>query len=55
MQEHPVLGQVTLGYSPVTNRERAVVATRLTVFPERPDACPDAAALLAVLDEVWPA
>lgn len=55
MQEHPVLGQVTLGYSPVTNRERAVVATRLTVFPERPDAQPDAVALLAVLDEVWPA
>lgn len=54
MQEHPVLGQVTLGYSPVTNRERAVVATRLTVFPERPDTSPDAVALLAALDEVWP-
>ncbi|MBK6470268.1 MAG: HDOD domain-containing protein [Betaproteobacteria bacterium] len=55
MQESPALGQVILGYSPVTNRERAVVATRLTVFPERPDASPDAAELLAVLDEVWPA
>jgi EAL and modified HD-GYP domain-containing signal transduction protein len=55
MQENPVLGQVIVGYSPVTNRERAVVATRLTVFPERPDASPDAADLLAVLEEVWPA
>ncbi|MBA4176796.1 MAG: histidine kinase [Leptothrix sp. (in: Bacteria)] len=55
MQEFPVLGHVTLGYSPVTNRERAVVATRLTVFPERPDHAPDPAALLAALDEVWPA
>lgn len=54
MQEHPVLGHVTLGYSPVTNRERAVVGTRLTVFPERADSSPDAVALLAALDEVWP-
>lgn len=55
MQDAPVLAQVILGYSPVTNRERAVVATRLTVFPEQPGAVPDARALLAALDEVWPA
>jgi EAL and modified HD-GYP domain-containing signal transduction protein len=55
MQDHPVLGQVTLGYSPMIDRQRAVVATRLTVFPERPDATPDAGALLAAFDEVWPA
>jgi EAL and modified HD-GYP domain-containing signal transduction protein len=55
MQAHPVLAQVALGYSPMTDRQRAVVATRLTVFPERPDAAPDAAALLAALAEVWPA
>ena len=54
MQDHPVLAHVTLGYSPVIDRQRAVVATRLTVFPERPDAAPDAAALLQALDEVWP-
>ena len=54
MQDHPVLGQVALGYSPMIDRQRAVVATRLTVFPERPDALPDAAALLRALDEVWP-
>ena len=46
MQDHPVLGQVALGYSPMIDRQRAVVATRLTIFPERPDAAPDAAALL---------
>jgi EAL and modified HD-GYP domain-containing signal transduction protein len=36
------------------DRQRAVVATRLTVFPERPDAVPDALALLRAIDEVWP-
>lgn len=55
MQDHPVLGQVALGFSPVIDRQRAVVATRLTVFPERPDATPSAPALLAALAEVWPA
>jgi c-di-GMP phosphodiesterase len=55
MFDHPVLGQVALGYSPIIDRQRAVVATRLTVFPERPDAALDAAALLQALQEVWPA
>lgn len=55
MNDHPILAQVALGYSPLIDRRRAVIATRLTVFPERPDAAPDAAALLAALDEVWPA
>jgi EAL and modified HD-GYP domain-containing signal transduction protein len=36
------------------DRQRSVVTTRLTVFPERPDAAPDALALLQALDEVWP-
>lgn len=55
MQDHPVLGQVALGYSPIIDRQRAVVATRLTVFPARHGALPDAAALAVALDEVWPA
>jgi c-di-GMP phosphodiesterase len=55
MQDHPVLGQVNLGYSPMIDRQRAVVATRLTVFPERPDAAPDAHDLLRAIAEVWPA
>jgi len=35
MQEHAVLGQVVLGYSPLVDRHRAITATRLTVFPSR--------------------
>jgi EAL and modified HD-GYP domain-containing signal transduction protein len=54
MQDHPVLGQVALGYSPMIDRQHQVVATRLTVFPERPDAAVDAGGLLRALDEVWP-
>ena len=54
MQDHPVLGQVVLGYSPMVNRQRSVVATRLTVFPARPDVLPDVAALLQVVSQVWP-
>jgi len=54
MNAHPILSQVALGYSPMIDRQRAVIATRLTVFPERPDAVPDLAALLAALAEVWP-
>ena len=55
MTEHPVLSQVVLGYSPVIDRQRAVVATRVTVFPVSNDSSPDAAALLSALLEVWPA
>jgi EAL and modified HD-GYP domain-containing signal transduction protein len=55
MQEHPVLGQVTLGYSPLVSRQRTVVATRLTIFPARPDLKPDMPALLRAVSEVWPA
>ena len=54
MQEHPVLGQVALGYSPMIDRQRNVVATRLTVFPHQPDSAPNPAALLRALAEVWP-
>jgi len=54
MTEHPVLGQVALGYSPMIDRHKAITALRLTVFPIRPDAEPDANDLLATLAEVWP-
>jgi c-di-GMP phosphodiesterase len=54
MQEHPILNQVVLGYSPMIDRERSVIATRLTVFPAKPDAPLDAGALLAAVAEVWP-
>ena len=52
MQDHPVLARVALGYCPMLDRQRNVVATRLTIFPERPDATPDVPALLAALQEV---
>ncbi len=55
MNDHPVLGQVALGYSPMIDRHRAITALRLTVFALRPDATPDSAALLSALGEVWPA
>jgi c-di-GMP phosphodiesterase len=54
MQDHPILNQVVLGYSPMIDRERSVTATRLTVFPAKPDAPLDAGALLAAVAEVWP-
>jgi EAL and modified HD-GYP domain-containing signal transduction protein len=54
MQEHPILNHVVLGYSPMIDRERSVIATRLTVFPAKPDAPLDAGALLAAVAEVWP-
>lgn len=57
MREHSVLGQVALGYSPMVDRKRDVVATRLAIFPSRPDALAgagEAAALLAALEAVWP-
>ena len=55
MNDHPVLGQVVLGYSPMVDRHRAITAARLTVFPSRPNVPPDASALLEAVAEVWPA
>jgi EAL and modified HD-GYP domain-containing signal transduction protein len=50
-----ILGQVALGYSPFIDHNRAVSATRLTVFPLRPDAVLDAGQLLHEVGNVWPA
>jgi len=50
-----ILGQVALGYSPLIDRSRAVTATRLTVFPLRPELTPDVAQLLHAVGGVWPA
>jgi EAL and modified HD-GYP domain-containing signal transduction protein len=51
---HPILGQIALAYCPVIDRARTVTATRLTVFPLRPDAQLDAPQLLDALAEAWP-
>lgn len=50
-----ILGQVALGYSAFIDRNRAVSATRLTVFPLKPDLVLDAAQLLEAVASVWPA
>ena len=55
MLDDEILGQVALGYSAFIDRHRAVVATRLTVFPLRPDVALDAGQLLHAVASVWPA
>ncbi len=55
MADTSILGQVALGYSPFIDRNRAVIATRLGVFPLSPDVTLDAASLLSAIGEVWPA
>ncbi len=55
MSDSAILGQIALGYSPFIDRNRAVSATRLTVFPLRPDAELDVAQLLHAVGSVWPA
>jgi len=48
------LGAFTLAYAPLIDRQRQVVGTRLTVFPQPGTGTADAGALLAALDSVWP-
>jgi len=55
MLDVAILGQVALGYSPFIDRNRSVAATRLTVFPLKPDAALDAGQLLDAVGGVWPA
>ena len=50
-----ILGQIALGYSPFVDRQRVVMATRLTVFPLRSDSAIDAGQLLHAVGGVWPA
>ena len=55
MSEISILNQVTLGYCPLIDRNHAVTATRLTVFPLQRTAVLDAGLLLNAVAEVWPA
>ena len=55
MPDNAILGQLVLGHSPMIARDRHVVATRLTIFPDQRDGAPDARALLDRLLDVWPA
>jgi EAL and modified HD-GYP domain-containing signal transduction protein len=52
--DHPVLDQVVLGASSLFDVKRVPVAAHMTVFPQRPDATIDAAALLQVIDVIAP-
>jgi EAL and modified HD-GYP domain-containing signal transduction protein len=52
--DHPILSQTALAYSPVIDRQRNVIATRLSVFPLQAGASLDPVALLAAVGEVWP-
>lgn len=54
MQDHPLLARLVLGYSAVIDRQRSVVATRLTLASGQPDAGIDGAELMQLLTEVWP-
>jgi EAL and modified HD-GYP domain-containing signal transduction protein len=54
MQNHPVLDHVFIGYSPMIDARRSMVATRLTVFPQHSNAPPDAAALVEALVQAFP-
>ena len=55
MSEANILGQVALCYSPFIDRNRAVSATRLSVFPLRHDAELDVQQLLDAVAQAWPA
>jgi EAL and modified HD-GYP domain-containing signal transduction protein len=54
VNDNAILGQVALGYSPFIDKSRAVTATRLTVFPLRPELSLDVAQLLRAVAGVWP-
>jgi len=54
MTDHSILGQVALAYSPVIDRNRAVAATRLTVFPLQYGTHIPASSLLEVVAQTWP-
>ena len=53
--EFPILGQVALSYCPIIDRQRNVMATRLTVTPCQPGRPLAVAELLDALGQVWPA
>lgn len=55
LQGSSLLGKVALSYSPVIDRNRNVVATRLSVFPTVPGVPLSARELLDEVGEVWPA
>lgn len=51
----PILGQVTLSYCPIIDRQRNPLATRLTVFPLNPGEELPVGELMEAISDVWPA
>ncbi|MDP4299146.1 EAL and HDOD domain-containing protein [Leptothrix discophora] len=49
-----ILGQMALSYCPIIDRQRNVMATRLTVTPLRPGRALPVAELLEAVGQVWP-
>ncbi|MBH9553550.1 EAL and HDOD domain-containing protein [Inhella gelatinilytica] len=52
--KHPALAPLALGYAPLYDKQRQVLATRLSCIPLKPDVQVDTAGLLAVLQEALP-
>lgn len=52
--DHAILGQTALSYSPVIDRNRSVVATRLTVWPLQQGTRLEAPLLLQAIGTAWP-
>jgi hypothetical protein len=52
--DHPVLDEVVLSSSTLFDVKRQPLATRLTVYPQRPDSPIDVAGVLAVAAEIAP-
>ncbi|MDT8999317.1 HDOD domain-containing protein [Paucibacter sp. APW11] len=50
---HPILGQLILGYAPLIDRQRLVMASRLTVLPQRPELRLSGSELLAALADTF--
>ncbi|MEX8519147.1 MAG: EAL and HDOD domain-containing protein [Leptothrix sp. (in: b-proteobacteria)] len=50
----PIFDRVVLNYCPVIDRQRHVLATRLTVFPVKPGRWLPVGELLRAVTEVWP-
>lgn len=52
--KHTAFAQIALGYAPLYDKQRQVLATRLSCIPLKPDATIDTAALLSVLQDALP-
>lgn len=52
MDDHTILGRIHLGYAPVVDRQREVIAQQVTIFPGRSESLGDIGFLLRSLQEL---